>query len=134
MGKTFLLQAWRNLGRRKNYSLINISGLGIALAACLVIFVVEYHEFSYDRYHVHADRIYQLVKDERTQNEVEHEIGIPFEATAALRHDFPQVHFAECYVTGETQVTVLEDDKTTTEKKFIEPRDVYYSDPDIRRA
>jgi putative ABC transport system permease protein len=52
--------ALRNLARRKTLSLINIGGLAISLASCIFIFYFVYDEFSYDRFHEKASRIYRL--------------------------------------------------------------------------
>lgn len=56
----YLKTAFRNLLRNKVYSLINISGLAIGIAACLLIFLYIITEFSYDKFHEKADRIYRV--------------------------------------------------------------------------
>jgi len=50
--------AWRNLTKQKLYSLINISGLAVGLAVCMMIMMYVAHEMSYDRFHKNADRIF----------------------------------------------------------------------------
>src|ERR1700761_4471735 len=50
--------AWRNLVKQKLYSVINISGLAVGLAVCMVIMMYVAHEMSYDRFHKNADRIF----------------------------------------------------------------------------
>jgi putative ABC transport system permease protein len=50
--------AWRNLTKQKLYSLINISGLAVGLAVCMMIMTYVAHEMSYDRFHKNADRIF----------------------------------------------------------------------------
>jgi putative ABC transport system permease protein len=60
MFKSYLKIACRNIRRQKLYSAINILGLTIALSVSLLIFLYVYDEFSYDRFHEHADRIVQL--------------------------------------------------------------------------
>ncbi|HEY8784510.1 MAG TPA: ABC transporter permease [Mucilaginibacter sp.] len=50
--------AWRNLIKQKLYSLINISGLAVGLAVCMMIMMYVAHEMSYDRFHKNADRIF----------------------------------------------------------------------------
>jgi len=52
--------AWRNLIRQKLYSVINISGLAVGLAVCMMIMMYVAHEMSYDRFHENADRIFKL--------------------------------------------------------------------------
>ena len=57
MFKNYLKTALRNLGRNKLYSSINIFGLMIGLAACLLIGVYINHELSYDKFNANASRI-----------------------------------------------------------------------------
>ncbi|MDB5024716.1 MAG: hypothetical protein JWP78_2471 [Mucilaginibacter sp.] len=58
MIKNYIKIAWRNLLRQKLFSLINISGLAIGLAVCMLIMLYVAHEHSYDRFHKNADRIF----------------------------------------------------------------------------
>ncbi|UOE52152.1 ABC transporter permease [Mucilaginibacter sp. SMC90] len=59
MFKNYLKIAWRNLVRQRLYSLINISGLAVGLAVCMLIMLYVAHEHSYDRFHKNADRIFR---------------------------------------------------------------------------
>ncbi|HEY3405917.1 MAG TPA: ABC transporter permease [Ohtaekwangia sp.] len=59
MLKNFLTLAIRNLLKRKLYSFINIFGLAIGVAVCLVILKYVDFELSYDRYHQNAANIYR---------------------------------------------------------------------------
>jgi hypothetical protein len=59
----YLIIAWRNLKRHKVFSLINILGLAIGMAACLLILQYVSFELSYDQFHKKADRIYRIRKD-----------------------------------------------------------------------
>ena len=62
--------AIRNLKKNMVFSLINVLGLTIGLAAFVLITLYVYHELSYDRYNVKADRIYRIVENLRTENEL----------------------------------------------------------------
>jgi putative ABC transport system permease protein len=59
MFKNYLLISFRNLRKHFSYSLINIFGLGIGLATCLLLVTWIQHELSYDRFHEKADLIYR---------------------------------------------------------------------------
>ena len=52
--------AWRNLVQNRAYSAINITGLAIGLAVCMLIMLYVGHESSYDRFHRDADKIYWM--------------------------------------------------------------------------
>jgi len=60
MLKNYIKIAVRNLLKRKGYSLINIVGLAIGMASCLLILMFVSDELSYDAYNEKADRIYRV--------------------------------------------------------------------------
>ncbi len=55
--------AWRNLIQRKGYSIINVLGLSIGLASCLLIALYVQYEWSYDTFHDDADRSYLVLRE-----------------------------------------------------------------------
>jgi putative ABC transport system permease protein len=60
MIKNYFKIAWRNLMKNKVFSFINIFGLSIGLACCMLITLYILNETNYDRYHENADNIYQV--------------------------------------------------------------------------
>ena len=63
MLKTYWLIAVRKMLRYKIQSIINILGLTIGVASCLVIFLLTRFELSYDTFHPNKDRIYRVIAD-----------------------------------------------------------------------
>ena len=63
MIKNFFKVAWRNLLRNKFYSILNIAGLAIGIACCMLIVLFVVDELSYDKYYAKADRIYRITAD-----------------------------------------------------------------------
>src|SRR5215468_10867239 len=63
MIKNYLKIAWRNAIRQRGYSLINIIGLAIGIAACLLILQYVSFELSYENFQVNKDRIYRVRQD-----------------------------------------------------------------------
>ena len=59
MLKNYFIIAIRNIWRNKVFSVINISGLSIGLACCMLIFLYTKDEVSYDRFYKNSDRLYQ---------------------------------------------------------------------------
>ena len=57
----YLKIALRNLQRYKGYTAINITGLAVGTACCLLILLYVRDELSYDRHHEHADRIIRVL-------------------------------------------------------------------------
>jgi putative ABC transport system permease protein len=60
MFKNYLKTTLRSLARKKGYSAINIAGLTVGLACCLVIFQYVAFEYSFDRFHAHERDLYRL--------------------------------------------------------------------------
>jgi putative ABC transport system permease protein len=71
MFKNYLKTAWRNMQRNKVNSILNISGLAIAMACVLMIALYVRDELSYDKFFANADHLFQLnmtVADNGTEN------------------------------------------------------------------
>jgi len=64
MIKNYLKTAFRNLWLTKAFSVINIAGLSVALGCCMLILLYTMDEVSYDRFNVHATKIYRLVVEQ----------------------------------------------------------------------
>ncbi|MFZ6011283.1 MAG: ABC transporter permease [Bacteroidota bacterium] len=60
MIKNYFLISFRNLRKHLGYTVINIFGLGMGLATCLLLVIWIMHELSYDKFHEKADRIYRV--------------------------------------------------------------------------
>jgi len=60
MFTNYLRVAARNLARQKTYAIINILGLGIGMASCILIFAYIQDDLAYDRFHEDYDRIYRV--------------------------------------------------------------------------
>lgn len=61
MLRNYFKTAWKNLVSNKVYSIINISGLSIGLACCMLIILYNKDEVSFDRFHENAENIYRIV-------------------------------------------------------------------------
>ncbi len=70
--------AFRNLWHNKMYTLINIGGLGIGMAVCMLILLYVAHEMSYDRFHTKGDRIFStLMKLKMGENDLQMNLFTP---------------------------------------------------------
>ncbi len=63
MFKNYLKIAIRNMRRNKGYSFINIAGLSVGIACCILVFFFVQDERTYDRFHENVDRIYYIMGD-----------------------------------------------------------------------
>jgi putative ABC transport system permease protein len=77
MFKNYFIVAFRNFRRNQVFSLINIFGLSIGICAALVIFLIVYFEFSYDRFEPDNDRIYRVVLDAQFGGVPGHSAAVP---------------------------------------------------------
>jgi putative ABC transport system permease protein len=91
MFKNYLKIAFRNIIRHKAYSFINITGLALGMASCILISLFVRYELSYDRYHENAKNIYRvernvIFEDFRGQVPI---TSNPYGPT--LKSDFPEI-------------------------------------------
>lgn len=91
MIKNYFKIAFRNLWKNKGYSAINIFGLAIGLATCLLITLYVTNELSYDRYNEKADRIYRINSDLRFGGSDLHMVMTSDMMGQLLKKDYPQV-------------------------------------------
>jgi len=133
MIKNYLKIAWRNLLRHKGYSIINIAGLAVGIAACLLIFVIVKHELSYDTYHKNGKNIYRIVTEEIFKDGTDYDSGVPGPFLKAFKNDIPVAkETAELYANYGSQITVLEPGRSTaSDKKFYEESGVFFTSPDF---
>jgi putative ABC transport system permease protein len=91
MLKNYFKIALRNMIRNKLYSLINLTGLAIGLAACLMIWLWAQDEVNYDRFHTKADRIYRVERkiDFRDIHTQTPSTSGPY--GPALANDYPEI-------------------------------------------
>ena len=94
MFKNYFKIAWRNLLKKKAFSLINIFGLAIGIAVCLVIMLFIYGELSYDKFNKKADQIVRVTFGGKLSGEVMKEAVVMAPVAKTLLHDYPEVQEA----------------------------------------
>jgi putative ABC transport system permease protein len=92
MIRNHLKIAFRNLFKRKGYSLLNIAGLAIGIACCVLIFQYVAYERSYDSFPEKADQIVRLRLDSYQQGKLAWKSATSYPAFGpTLKKDFPEV-------------------------------------------
>ena len=91
MFKNSILTALRNIKRHKAHSFINILGLSIGLACCILIFLWVHHEVGYDRFHENAERIFRIVEMQEQSGEPFPVAVTPAPLGPGMLQDFPEV-------------------------------------------
>ena len=123
MFRNYLKVAFRNIRKQKGYAFINIAGLAIGMAACLLILLWVYDEASFDAYHEKADRIYRLTIDANLGRAMSAPLA-PTPAGPAMVRDYPEVVQA-ARLTRPNRSTV-----TVGDREFFE-ENVAYADTSI---
>ncbi|MDF7774492.1 ABC transporter permease [Sphingomonas sp. AOB5] len=93
MLRNYLVVGVRALMKNRTYALINILGLAIGMAACLMILLFVRYEFSYDKWLPNGENVYQIqswYQGEQTGGDPELQMT-PYPTGAAMKKDFPQI-------------------------------------------
>ena len=95
MFKNQLKLAWRNLLKNKGFTFINVLGLSIGVAACILISIYILHETSYDQQVRNSDNVYRMIGT-YIRDGGRAERGVHFSANTAstVLKDFPEVEHA----------------------------------------
>jgi len=130
MIKNYFKIAWRNIVRHKGYSAINVAGLTVGIAACLLIFVVLQYELSFDTFQPGYKQIYRITTETEREGAVAYNPGISAPAVDLLRLDFPRAVVAGMELSYGSQVTVpAGSGNPADDKKFIENLGVMFLEP-----
>lgn len=130
MIKTYFKTAFRNLLRHRKHALLNILGLAVAMAACIIVFLVIQYETGYDKHLQGYNNIYQVVTKDKDADGEHFTNGVPFPTIKHLRNDHPQYQFAELMQNYGVQVTVKAGNGADN-KKFREENGVFYGDHEL---
>ncbi|HMQ48696.1 MAG TPA: ABC transporter permease [Saprospiraceae bacterium] len=119
-----LKTTFRNLQKRKGYTLLNILGLALGMTGCLLILQYVNHERSYDNFHPNGENIYRLRLDAWQDGQLSWQSATVFPAYGpTMKRDFPEVEEA-CRL--HDAIFVMSNPKTNV--KFSEKKG-YYADP-----
>jgi putative ABC transport system permease protein len=91
MFKNYIISAYRNLIKHKFFSAINIFGLSLGIACCILIFAYIAYELSYDSYHKNADRIYRIVSKRTVSGETNELARSPAPVGPTMVDELPEV-------------------------------------------
>jgi putative ABC transport system permease protein len=94
MLRNYLKIATRNLRKHSFYSIINVLGLSIGLAVCLILVLFIQNEYSYDKHHVNAGRIYRMKSEIKFGGNHWIMAYCPAPMAEALVNDYPEVEAA----------------------------------------
>lgn len=127
MLKNYLLTTLRSIAKRKGFSLLNVLGLAIGLAASLLIFQYVKDELSFDDFHTHRENIYRVEFDAYREGKEIFKCATAFPKVAPMmKADFPEVEDAtRLYlrygggVVRYNEVAIKEDNLFQAEQNFF---------------
>lgn len=121
MFKNNLKIALRNLFKQKIYSVINIMGLAVGIASCLLIMLYVQHEFSFDKFFNNHENIYRMVLERKYPNHSTLYAVTPRSFEAAAKRDFPEIEESTLVFFFGDQVPISSIDQKNDEKLFEGP-------------
>ncbi len=122
----YLRTAFRNIFKRKGYSLLNIAGLTIGMSCCLLIFHYVSYEKSYDKFEPDAKQIVRVRLDSYQQGVLAYKSATSYPAIGpTMKKDFAEVQNF-CRLIDDNLLLSNE----TLNKKFSEDKG-YYADPSV---
>jgi ABC-type antimicrobial peptide transport system permease subunit len=119
---TFIKVAFRNMQRNITYSFINVAGLAIGMAACILIILWVQDELSYDRFHKNANTICRVVENQFYSGDEPFPVAVtPHPLAEALKDEFPEV-------LNSVKLQFMGGTLKYKEKKFLEPQNILLTD------
>ncbi len=98
MIRNFIKITLRNILKHKGYSFINITGLAIGMACCLLITLWVLDELSYDRFHENAPYLYRVEENQHYSGRRYHVNVTPYPLAPAMVEEIPEIKRATRYV------------------------------------
>ena len=125
MFKNYFKTAVRNLRKQKFYAFINVSGLAIGIACCLLIVLYVQDELSYDKFNTKSDRIYRAIADIKFGS-MDGKIAVVSAPMAgAMIQDYPEVETAVRFRTSGSKLVKRKDQDVDNIKEtrftFVDP-------------
>ncbi|MDQ6763705.1 MAG: ABC transporter permease, partial [Bacteroidota bacterium] len=131
MFKNYFKTAFRSLTRNRSYTIINIAGLAVGIAVCMMIFIIIQYQTSFDNFHPKKDRVYRVLTESHHADAgtISYAKNVPFPMPENLKTAFPQLEqIAPVYASHNDELQVL-DDNGTPVKIFKEQSGVFYTSP-----
>lgn len=91
MIKNYIKTAWRSLLKNKGFTVLNVLGLSVGLATCLLIVFYVVDELSYDKYNTKAKRIYRISVDASLNGNAGKYSTSEAPLMDAVKNDFPEI-------------------------------------------
>lgn len=126
MLKSYLKIAYRNLLKNRVFSLINILGLAIGMAACILILQYVSFELSYDNFHKHADRIYRVALDKYQGDNEKISFATNFNALPkSIKNNVPEIETVSMFHRPASGIFIITNQQGHEVRQFQEDHLLY---------
>jgi hypothetical protein len=129
MFKNYFKTAFGNLIRNRIYTIINITGLAVGIAVCMMIFIIIQFQTSFDNFHSKKDRIYRVLTEYHHSEAAITGRDVPFPMPQGLKTTFPQIDQVAPVWASHNDKLLIPDDNGTTIKAFKEDKGVFFTVP-----
>ena len=101
--------------RNKSYAAINITGLAVGIAVCMMIFIIIQYQTSFDDFHSKKDRTYRVLTEYHHAEAATISYGkdVPFPMPAGLKTAFPQIEQVAPVFASQNDQLLIPDDNGT---------------------
>lgn len=97
MLKNYFKIAWRNVYTHKMYTIINVTGLAFGICACLVIYLINIYDLSFDRFHPDGNRIFRIVGEVQRSDGEKIFLNAPIPDVAGFQNQIPGFESQSAY-------------------------------------
>ncbi|MGK6349718.1 ABC transporter permease [Parapedobacter sp. DT-150] len=131
MIKNYFKTAFRSLTRNRSYTMINIAGLAVGIAVCMLIFIIIQFQTSFDSFHAKKDRIYRVLTEYHHADAATISYGkdVPVPLPTGLKTAFPQIEQVAPIWASHNDQLRLPDGNGKTTKTFKEDKGVFFTTP-----
>jgi ABC-type antimicrobial peptide transport system permease subunit len=128
MIKNYIKTAFRSLIRNRNYTIINIAGLAVGIAVCMMIFIIIQFQTSFDNFHSKKDRIYRVLTEYHHADAATTGKDVPFPMPEGLK-TFAQIEQIAPVWASHNDNLLIPDYDGTMIKTFKEDKGVFFIGP-----
>ncbi|MBN2762800.1 MAG: ABC transporter permease [Bacteroidales bacterium] len=131
MFKNYFRTAFRSLIRNRSYTIINIAGMAVGIAVCMMIYIIIQFHSSFDTFHSKKDHTYRVLTEFHNSDATNIAFGkdVPFPLPEGLLTAFPQIEQVAPVFASHDDKVLIPDDNGPTVKAFKEAKGVFFAGP-----
>ena len=132
MLKNYVLTAFRNIIRNPGYFMINLAGLGLGVACCMLIVIFISHELSFDQFHSRKDRIYRVNYNFKAGETRIVSPSVPVFVSPYVKKNFPEIEEATRFLPSFSPRVVSYKENIFEESRFAWADPTFFSILDFK--